>query len=1037
MNIKTITTLFGLLTAMTLIAFAENLIPGDTSAEAEIATLTLGKYSSGLVPCFWDDTTAFDGKKSIRVDWDHEKRRKSTTSNWVDHWISTANSSDLKEGETYTLSFYAKASTNNFPLVLQMHPGAGYEYSVPEGIYSKDFMLSKEWKRYSFSFISKMQATAPIKGYMAIFGFNKSPVGSVWLDAVQLEKGQVPTPYQNSNAMNVGVTLNSPHWSNIYFPGDPVVASIHVDMPAGKADLQCRVIDYQGRVVKESTQPVSGSCEIKLPLDTPRLGWFKVTAALASDGKVASSHSANYIRIQKPVDIASGMHPYAGLINQKGYDVFDISKKLGSKRAETYADWKNIETAPGKYDWSVVEWHLKRGRESGMLNKVIVNPFAVPEWYFDKDELASAQKVVRHDSLVLSSEQHEHWREFVGELTRRYGDLIDELELGAEDNGRLGRNDYYMSLYPQYGKKDSVGTLFIVAGKPFDDLCAMEKIGADEIRKTHPNMKIGAIRPSRSNNTDDLLFVREMFKKIGKDFNILPVDYYFYPLDFGPLIKDRRPKSDGLIDIYNATKKITQELGCDQPIYMSEFGWFPDSGFPDESIYRQDQAEMMPNYFIVARVAGYYAFDWFLGFGGPSGNKYSQTMDQNKRIQSIAASYSAAARVVENVTESKWLKPDSATRVAIMRKQDGKGVAAVWSDKGYTLTLPAKSTFQSVFESLFGPSLTATDLMGNPILPNQGQFALGRAPIYFWHNDFNALCDIFGKAEVEMTEFCDIRFRMASESLGSLRFVNLSPTDDVQISADIAVNGSVINKVIDVPKGANRTCDVPLSGKNIAVKAKTSKGKAVMEKNFALDSLTPIALGTTAESPIATFNSRSDIMPPDPWVSWSGPDDLSGQITSSWDKSNLYLRATIKDDFHFNRFPDSPLSADSLQVAIDPKNEGGFLPPKNGKQVAPEYFEFGLALNDDGTNACVRSHGKAVCAPNQFKITRNETEKTTVYEIRLAWADLGVTPSVGMVFGMSFIVFDDDTGSGQSYYASIGGGIAEKNPGLYRKFVLK
>ncbi|MFA6176519.1 MAG: hypothetical protein WC765_08085, partial [Phycisphaerae bacterium] len=909
---KTTRLTFGLLTALALGCFGQNLIVGDTSAEVETDTLTRGRYSSGLVPCFWDDTTAFDGKKSVRVDWDHEKRRKSTRSRWVDHWISTAISSDLKEGETYTLSFYAKASANNFPLVLQMHPGAGYQYSVPEGICGKDVMLSKEWRRYSFSFISRMQPAAPIKGYMAIFGFDKSPVGSVWLDAVQLEKGDAPTPYKNSNAMNVGVFLNSSHWSNIYFPEDPVVAALHVDMPPGKADLQCRVVDYQGKVIKSFKQPVNGSNEIKLPLDNQRLGWFKVTAEISANGKIASSHSTNYIRIAKPVDVAAGMQPYSGLLNVQGYDVFDISKKLGSKRTETYADWNNIETEPGKYDWSVVEWHLKRGREFGILNKVIVNPFAVPEWYLDKDELAKAQKFVRNDSLVLSSDQHEHWREFIGELTRRYGDMIDEFELGAEDNGRLGRNDYYMSLYPQHAKKTSAGNLFLVGGKPFDDLCAMEKIGADEIRKTHPKMNIGAIRPSRSGNVDDLLFLREMFKKIGKDFNILPVDYYFYPLDFGPLIKDRRPKSDGLIEIFNATKKITRELGCDQPIYMSEFGWFPDAGFPDDSIYRQEQAEMMPNYFIVARVAGYYAFDWFLGFGGVTANKYSQSMEQNKRIQSIAASYSAVARVVENVTESKWLKPDSATRIAIMRKQDGKGVAAVWSDNGYTLTLPAKSTFQSVVESIFGPRLTATDLMGNPILPTQGQFALSRAPIYLWHGDFNALCDIFGKADVEMSEFCEIRFRMASESMGSLRFVNLSSTDAVEIRAEITVNGNIINKVIDVPKGADRTCNVPLSGKSVIVKAKSSKGKAVMERSFALDPLAPIASGVKAESLVAAFNSLNDIMPPDPWVSWSGPDDLSAQITSSWDKSNLYLRATVKDDLHFNRFPDSPLSADSL-----------------------------------------------------------------------------------------------------------------------------
>ncbi len=1037
MKFKIINIGFAFLMTLSFCASGQNLFVGDPSAETETDTLTLGKYSSGLVPCFRDDSTAFDGKSSIRVDWDKKQRRMAKNPHWVDSWIATASSLDLKEGEPYTFSFYAKASADNYPFQLQMHPGAGYEYSVPAGVYGKDFTLSREWKRYSFSFVPKMQAVAPIKGYMAIFNFEKSPVGNVWYDAIQMEKGESPTPYKNSSPMNVGIALNSPHWSNIYSPDEPVVATISIAMPSEKAELQCRVVDYQGTVIKNFKQPVNGSNEIKLPLDNPRLGWFKVTAELSDSGKIISSHSANYIRIAKPVELVSGIQPYAGLINQQGYERFDISRKLGSKRTEIYADLKWIETAPGKYDWSDLEWHLKRGKESGMLNKVLVNPFSVPEWYFDKDELSKAKKMMNTnaDWLVLGAEKHGNWREFIGELTRRYGGMIDEFELGAEDNGRLGKNVYYMSLYPQEIKKNSAGSPFLVGGKPFDDLCAMVKIGADEIRKTHPKMRIGAIRPSRSSYPDDLLFTREMFKKIGKDFNILPVDFYSYPFDFGPLIKDRRDKSDGLIEIYNDAKKITRELGCDQPIYMSEFGWFPDSMFPDDSIYRREQADTMPKDFIVARIAGYYAFDWFMGFCGVSGNKYSSSMEQNMKIQSVAASYSAVARVVENVTESKWLTPDNITRIAIMRKSDGKGVAAVWADKGYKLVLPSKS----VFASMFGTELAATDVMGNPIQPAEGQFSLSQAPIYIWHDDFKELSEILAKSEVVMTEFCDIRFRMVSENMGCLQFANLSNTVNLEINAEITANGKTISKVIDVPKGSDNTCVFPLSGRSVKVKARKTAGKSVMEKSFELDKLTPIAAGVDAISPIATVNSRADLIPPDPWVPWSGPDDLSADISASWDNTTLYLKAKVKDDLHFNKNPAvAPWDADSLQIAIDPKNNGGFHVPSPGKPLGPDISEFGLALGDDGKSYCVNSIGKKVCGPDKYTIVRDEKAKTTTYEVRLAWNELGVKPDAGMVFGMSFVIFDDDNGAGQMYYAPVGGGIAGgKNPALYKKFVLK
>jgi len=43
-----------------------------------------------------------------------------------------------------------------------------------------------------------------------------------------------------------------------------------------------------------------------------------------------------------------------------------------------------------------------------------------------------------------------------------------------------------------------------------------------------------------------------------------------------------------------------------------------------------------------------------------------------------------------------------------------------------------------------------------------------------------------------------------------------------------------------------------------------------------------------------------------------------------------------------------------------------------------------------------------------------------------------------MVLGVSFVVSDGDTGSGATYYAPIGGGVAgQKNPALYKKLILK
>lgn len=1016
-------------------ADAENLYHGDTSAETQADTLTRGNYSTDLVPFFLDDTTAFDGKKSIRIEWDRKMRSITTYRNiWYDKWISIVSTPDLKAGETYTFSFYAKASRNNYPIGVNMQPSAGWNFYQTGGNYSKNFQLSTEWERYSLSFVPKMKDGAFLRGYTAILDFSRSPEGKVWYDAVQIEKGDTASPYRNASPFNVGVSLNSSNWSNIYFPEDAVIAKVCVDLPSEKSvELSIRVVDYQGKLVREFKRTVKGPEEIKLPLESEILGWFKVTAALSAAGKMVSTHSANYIKIKKPVDIISGIQPFSGLINSSGGDFighFEILRKIGVKRVQASASWKQnnvdgIEFSQGKFDWSALELHLNYGKKFGMVNKLLVNPFSVPDWYFDKDELTNAKKM--NSLLVLDSENHEHWRKFIGEIINRYGDLIDEIELGAEDNGRLGHNEYYKKLYPDKVKKNSVGNPFLVGGKPFDDLCSMVKIGAEEIRKTHPSMKIGAIRASRSNDVDDLLFVKEFFKKVGKEFNVLPLDFYFYPYLFGPEVQRRRAAPDGLITAYNDAKKVTEELGCDQPIYMSEFGWAPDIRYPDDSIYRKEQAEMMPKDFIVARVAGFYAFDWYLGFAAASIGNYSFLMQQNLKIQSVAASYSAVAQVVENVVESKWLAPDDITRIAIMKKHDGKGVAAVWSDSGYKLQL------------LGNTNITATDLMGNLIRPQEGQFSLGQAPIYIWHNNFGQLCDMLSKAEIEMSEFCTVRLRMISDKNGQLQFENLSNRTDLEINAEICSGDSEFKKEINIAKSSKTVCDIPLTEKNIKVNITAKGKKTVIEKTFTLDKLTPIGSGKNASALIAEASSRDDIIPPDPWVPWSGPDDLSVKVTSSWDAENLYLSFKVKDDLHFNKYPESPWGADSVQIAIDPKNEGAFyVPSANGKKVGPAYSEFCLALGADGKKQCVFSHGKNICDSNNYRITRDEKEKITTYELSLPWNALNVTPHAGMILGMSFVFFDDDTGKGQEYYIPMGGGITgEKNPSLYRKFILK
>eukprot|EP00831_Metopus_contortus_P063439 TRINITY_DN5593_c0_g1_i5.p1 TRINITY_DN5593_c0_g1~~TRINITY_DN5593_c0_g1_i5.p1 ORF type:complete len:307 (+),score=50.65 TRINITY_DN5593_c0_g1_i5:933-1853(+) len=263
----------------------------------------------------------------------------------------------------------------------------------------------------------------------------------------------------------------------------------------------------------------------------------------------------------------------------------------------------------------------------------------------------------------------------------------------------------------------------------------------------------------------------------------------------------------------------------------------------------------------------------------------------------------------------------------------------------------------------------------------------------------------------------------------------------VVINAVISVGGVHTTELINVPKGSTNSCNIALKGNApIEVKASIEGSDSRLTVSFTPGTPVDIGQGNDAQTKIATIQTNNDILPNEPWVPWSGTNDLSADIFSSWDEDYLHLRFVVRDDVHKNKF-EQPWMGDSIQVAIDPKNNGAFFDRKGDNIIGSDHFEFGMALNDDGKIIYKHAFGKELCTPDDYSVVRDEKAGTTTYSLRMPWKKLKVKPYSGMVLGMSFVVFDDDDGTGQSYYGFIGGGITGalggKNAALYKKFLLK
>lgn len=183
--------------------------------------------------------------------------------------------------------------------------------------------------------------------------------------------------------------------------------------------------------------------------------------------------------------------------------------------------------------------------------------------------------------------------------------------------------------------------------------------------------------------------------------------------------------------------------------------------------------------------------------------------------------------------------------------------------------------------------------------------------------------------------------------------------------------------------------------------------------------------------------------------SYTGADDLSGTVNMMWDKENLYLAVSVKDDVHKQAYTDSGTwKADGLQM--------GFTAGEKPIGWTSIY----AALNDDGTLHpwLAKSEDgtieKGVISEEFMNLAIKRTGDITVYEMRISWdiimPRLNITnfgdgtntsgveinddtrkeAKSGESFRFSVLVNDDD-GGGRGGYIEYGTGVSS---GAYRSF---
>jgi hypothetical protein len=1031
---------------------SKNLILCDSGAETEIKDLTKGTYGYSQGTSEWDKSTGYESRSSIKI----SRYSDAPTYKWYfpPGQVSTKPVKNLKFGRPYTFSFYAKAEKE----------GTKGDISVKQFQWQNDvnrtIVLGKEWKRYSITITpEKKSALEDNNRFVLCYGLKET--GVAWFDAFQFEEGDQAGQYANATPASISVHVNSTE-KNTFLSSEKCAVDFDVyraaPSSADELSVKYTVQDYSGKTVDEKTIKANFANERywhrAISIGPDKLGWFLVTAQLFSNQNLIHEDQASLVIVAPPVVTAKGAKPFCGIEAPHHNDIAFSSqtlKKIGVKWVSVLADWGHIEKQKGVYDWNarnLLEDKVKEYRKQGYQIKVFFE--GAPEWCKNEYDLAESKKLgAGYAERLLPDESHlEDWRRFVNDFVAKFKDSIDLYEIGGEVDAKYGLNPYYQKKYPE-----GIVERF-VAGKVADTFSKMVVIASEEIKKQVPDAEIGAVRPcdvdcSDFNNT--FPFSAEIFKRCGKDFNVFPLDCYPRPRYVGP----DHPVTGSAYDlkkVAGGAEKMIKQFGNNQRLYISEYGDFIDHRAVRDFRYTTEQIKNMTSSYLMAGALKFKYFFWYTDLTDAnaleSNYYYMGIWYEDEPLPSVAA-YSAVAQIVENAVDSTLIELNSNLKAAVFKKSDGTATAGIWANEMPSgIYLSEKNCVE----------MGVSDVMGNQILPqakrDKRYFPIENTPIYLNKrgegDNFQELCASIKQFGMELASPASVFFRIVDQSKAKLYLVNQSGTQSVSGKIAYSLSGKEHSEDFAVPEGGKYIMNIEIPKDRpidnmVHFEVSFTGGYEKADFSFEIPEIAPVprvdektAIAQDPEhwqiKPCIEMSDKGFLFPHDPHTAWDGPEDLSVKIYMGWSDKNLYIGAVVKDDIHFNKNINGLFNGDSLQLAFDPENTASIRPTKG---YAGHDVELVLALTEQGPAAevCYGSD-KDILKKSEYAVVRNEKNKTTAYKIRLPLDAFSLAP--GKAFGFNAVVFDDDTGTAQSYHFRYSEGITNgKNPQLFKKFLLK
>jgi hypothetical protein len=271
-------------------------------------------------------------------------------------WIS------VEPRRPYVLSAYLRSDVAGAKAVLEVQEAG-------RGNQRQQVTLATDWRRYTFAFTPSAEQVFVGAGLdLDASGLDRA---TLWMDAVQLERGSEPTDYAPRAPAELGVEC--PAQGHLFWPGDR--PDITLTGTGGAATVHLTVTDFRDDQV--ATLVVRFGDEVtSARLDLRAKGFYRV-AVTADGAEVVPAQPLRLAIVDDYVgrDSAFGMnHAYPWR------ELLDLSQRIGLTWMRDWTlKWQHVEPEKGRFDFAAGDVQIDRVR-AAQLNVIGLLPFPSSNW---------------------------------------------------------------------------------------------------------------------------------------------------------------------------------------------------------------------------------------------------------------------------------------------------------------------------------------------------------------------------------------------------------------------------------------------------------------------------------------------------------------------------------------------------------------------------------------------------------------------------------------------------------------------------------